>query len=77
MKHFGPQCFGRYDEEGRYFDEGVRTSKGQELRAKALDLLQPSFSAQLGFLREASLQLVTNAMGQKDVADHFADTAVK
>ena len=64
-----------YDEEARYFEEGVRAAKRQELRLQALDLLKPSFSAQLGFLRETALQHVASILMQDNVADAFAENA--
>ncbi|XP_031250394.1 protein ROOT HAIR DEFECTIVE 3 homolog 2-like [Pistacia vera] len=40
-----------YDMETIYFDEGVRTAKGQHLESKALDFVHPAYSAMLGHLR--------------------------
>ncbi|MCJ1422124.1 Cell wall protein rhd3 [Sticta canariensis] len=62
-----------YEEEARYFEEGVRTAKGQELRARALDLLKPSFLQQLAFLREVALQHVASALTQEHAPSRFAD----
>ena len=68
-------CAG-YDEEARYFDEGVRMAKRHQLKAQALDLLQPAFLAQLGFLREQSLQIVAAALAHDTAPSNFADAAL-
>ncbi|XP_044495894.1 protein ROOT HAIR DEFECTIVE 3 homolog 2-like isoform X2 [Mangifera indica] len=43
--------FSEYDMETIYFDEGVRTTKRQQLNSKALDFVQPAYTAMLGHLR--------------------------
>ncbi|KAJ0018658.1 hypothetical protein Pint_11631 [Pistacia integerrima] len=40
-----------YDMETIYFDEDVRTAKGQHLESKALDFVHPAYGAMLGHLR--------------------------
>lgn len=71
------QCKAGYDEEARYFEEGVRLAKGQELRAQALAMLKPAFLAQLGFLRDQALEQVAAALSQPDVVDTFAASAAR
>lgn len=64
-----------YDEEARYFEEGVRNTTGQGLKAKALDLLKPSFQHQLTFLRDAALHHVTTSLAQEHVTQRFAEVS--
>ncbi|KAK9811028.1 hypothetical protein WJX73_007637 [Symbiochloris irregularis] len=68
-------CLAGYDEEARYFEEGVRAAKGLELKTRAFDLLTAAFQAQLGFHRAAALQHVTNSLAVEGVADRFASIA--
>ncbi|KAG9451923.1 hypothetical protein H6P81_004827 [Aristolochia fimbriata] len=53
-----------YDSEAVYFDEGVRTSKRQQLESKALHLVHPAYQAMLGHLRSKSLENFKNRLEQ-------------
>ncbi|KFK38735.1 hypothetical protein AALP_AA3G153600 [Arabis alpina] len=45
-----------YDTEATYFEEGVRSSKRQQLQEKLLQLVQPTFQDVLGHLRSGALE---------------------
>ncbi|CAN8269372.1 unnamed protein product [Cochlearia groenlandica] len=49
-------CLSEYDTEATYFEEGVRTSKRQQLQDKLLQLVQPTFQDVLGHLRSGALE---------------------
>ncbi|VVB00243.1 unnamed protein product [Arabis nemorensis] len=49
-------CLSEYDTEATYFDEGVRSSKRQQLQEKLLQLVQPAFQDVLGHLRSGTLE---------------------
>ncbi|XP_042468131.1 protein ROOT HAIR DEFECTIVE 3-like isoform X2 [Zingiber officinale] len=49
------KCLYGYDSEAVYFDESVRTSKRQQLKAKLLQLVHPIYQATLGHIRTKSL----------------------
>ncbi|KAG0500779.1 hypothetical protein HPP92_000851 [Vanilla planifolia] len=44
-----------YDKEAVYFDDGVRTTKRQQLESRVLQLVHPAFVAMLGHLRSKAL----------------------
>ncbi|KAK7412799.1 hypothetical protein VNO78_04434 [Psophocarpus tetragonolobus] len=48
-------CLSQYDEEAIFFDEAVRNAKRKQLKAKALDLVYPSYTTLLGHLRAKAL----------------------
>lgn len=49
-------CLSEYDTEATYFEEGVRSSKRQQLQEKLLQLVQPTFQDLLGHLRSGALE---------------------
>ncbi|CAA7018435.1 unnamed protein product [Microthlaspi erraticum] len=49
-------CLSEYDTEATYFDEGVRSSKRQQLQEKLLQLVQPAFQDVIGHLRSGTLE---------------------
>ncbi|KAL0743708.1 hypothetical protein Bca4012_085221 [Brassica carinata] len=49
-------CLSEYDTEATYFEEGVRSSKKQQLQEKLLQLVQPTFQDLLGHLRSGALE---------------------
>ncbi|KAF6144559.1 hypothetical protein GIB67_006051 [Kingdonia uniflora] len=48
-------CLSEYDSEAIFFDEGVRTSKREQLEAKVLHLVHPAYNSVLGHLRSRTL----------------------
>ncbi|KAG9141472.1 hypothetical protein Leryth_001904 [Lithospermum erythrorhizon] len=49
-------CLSEYDDEARYFDEGVRFSKLKQLEEKLLQLIHPAYESMLGHLRSGTLE---------------------
>ncbi|XP_072995520.1 protein ROOT HAIR DEFECTIVE 3-like [Typha latifolia] len=49
------KCLSGYDMEAIYFDEGVRTSKRQQLESKLLQMVNPAYQSLLGHLRTKTL----------------------
>ncbi|GFP85689.1 protein root hair defective 3 [Phtheirospermum japonicum] len=49
-------CLSEYDAEATYFDEGVRSSKRQQLEDKLLQLVQPAYQFMLGHIRSGTLE---------------------
>ncbi|KAL4182258.1 hypothetical protein AMTRI_Chr12g275090 [Amborella trichopoda] len=56
--------FQEYDMEAIYFDEGVRSSKRQQLESKALHLVHPAYQAMLGHLRTRTLEKFKDVLEQ-------------
>ncbi|PKA59740.1 Protein root hair defective 3 like 1 [Apostasia shenzhenica] len=50
-----PLMLHRYDKEAIFFDEGVRTSKRQQLESKVLQIVHPAYLSMLGHLRSRAL----------------------
>ncbi|PKA57267.1 Protein root hair defective 3 [Apostasia shenzhenica] len=49
-------CLRGYDMEAVYFDDGVRTSKRQQLESRLLQLVHPAYHSLLGHLRSKTLE---------------------
>ncbi|XP_078167910.1 protein ROOT HAIR DEFECTIVE 3-like [Carex rostrata] len=55
------KCLSDYDAEAFFFDEGVRTSKREQLESKLLQLVNPAYQAMLGHLRTKTLDAFKDA----------------
>ncbi|KAJ6812836.1 protein ROOT HAIR DEFECTIVE 3-like [Iris pallida] len=71
------KCLSGYDAEAIYFDDGVRTSKREQLESKLLQLVHPAYQSVLGHLRSKTLDnfkaALDNALGRGEgfaVASH-------
>ncbi|KAL3639767.1 Cell wall protein rhd3 [Castilleja foliolosa] len=49
-------CLSEYDAEATYFEEGVRSTKRQQLEEKLLQLVQPAYQFMLGHIRSGTLE---------------------
>ncbi|KAJ3671153.1 hypothetical protein LUZ60_008579 [Juncus effusus] len=49
------KCLSEYDMEAFYFEEGVRTSKREQLESKLLQLVNPAYQAMIGHIRAKTL----------------------
>ena len=67
-----------YDEEARYFEEGVRHAKAKELTERAQGLIRSAYDDQLGHLRAAVLARLAATMEARDAHDEtFAACAAR
>ncbi|KAJ3701927.1 hypothetical protein LUZ61_005632 [Rhynchospora tenuis] len=67
------KCLSDYDAEAFFFDEGVRTSKREQLESKLLQLVNPAYQAMLGHLRTKTLDAFKDAFEKALVrGDGFA-----
>ena len=69
-------CAG-YEQEARYFEEGVRHAKEAELVERAQAILQGAFSQQLAHLRRRTLQHLNADMVSRDPKEPFAASAAR
>ncbi|KAG6517479.1 hypothetical protein ZIOFF_020871 [Zingiber officinale] len=70
------KCLYGYDSEAVYFDESVRTSKRQQLKAKLLQLVHPIYQATLGHVRTKSLDDFKEALDKAlESGERFASAA--
>ncbi|KAK8961813.1 hypothetical protein KSP40_PGU011970 [Platanthera guangdongensis] len=66
-----------YDEQASFFDEVVRSTKRQDLQAKLLQLVHPSFRALLKHLRSKSLEKFTIDLDQSLIAGREFASSVR
>nr|CAD1824264.1 unnamed protein product [Ananas comosus var. bracteatus] len=70
------KCLSGYDMEAFYFDEGVRTSKRQQLESKLLQLVNPAYQSMLGHLRAKTLDAFKEAFDKAlERGEGFASAA--
>jgi hypothetical protein len=69
------KCLSEYDMEAIYFDEGVRTSKRQQLESKLLQLVSPAYQSLLGHLRARTLEAFKDSFEKALEKDGFAVAA--
>lgn len=55
-----------YDEEARYFEVGVRSSKREELTSKALQEVRRPFKQQISLLQRRCFEIAKEALSQAD-----------
>jgi hypothetical protein len=58
--------FAGYEEEARYFESGVRSSKRQELASRAADELKTAFKKQLVLLQQRCIDIAKEALSQAE-----------
>ena len=66
-----------YDEEARYFEDGVRRSREAELAARAQALIATAHAAQVAHLRAQVLQRLAAALAQRAPGEGFAACAAR
>ena len=67
-----------YDEEARYFEDGVRRAKAGELSQRAQALIRGAHDGQMGHLRAAVLaRLAASLDGRQAGAETFAACAAR
>ena len=66
-----------YEQEARYFEEGVRHAKQCELAERAQRLLHSVFSQQLGHLRQSTLHHLNADMVSRDPQQSFSAAAAR
>ncbi|KAK8462181.1 hypothetical protein SEVIR_1G166100v4 [Setaria viridis] len=69
------RCLSEYDMEAIYFDEGVRTSKRQQLESKLLQLVNPAYQSLLGHLRTRTLEVFKESFDKALTKEGFAVAA--
>ncbi|CAM0881450.1 unnamed protein product [Alopecurus aequalis] len=69
------RCLSEYDMEAIYFDEGVRTSKRQQLESKLLQLVHPAHQSLLGHLRARTLEAFKESFDKALDKEGFAVAA--
>ncbi|KAG8051567.1 hypothetical protein GUJ93_ZPchr0001g31214 [Zizania palustris] len=69
------RCLSEYDTEAIYFDEGVRTSKRQQLESKLLQLVKPAYQNLLDHLRTRTLEAFKESFDKSLEKDGFAVAA--
>ncbi|WVZ75335.1 hypothetical protein U9M48_023401 [Paspalum notatum var. saurae] len=69
------RCLSEYDMEAIYFDEGVRTSKRQQLESKLLQLVNPAYQSLLGHLRTRTLEGFKESFDKALTKEGFAVAA--
>ncbi|GJN21104.1 hypothetical protein PR202_gb08552 [Eleusine coracana subsp. coracana] len=69
------KCLSEYDMEAIYFDEGVRSSKRQQLESKLLQLVNPAYQSLLGHLRIRTLEAFKESFDKALEKDGFAVVA--
>lgn len=69
------RCLSEYDMEAIYFDEGVRTSKRQQLESKLLQLVNPAYQSLLGHLRTRTLEAFKESFDKALEKEGFAVAA--
>ncbi|KAG2658533.1 hypothetical protein PVAP13_1KG302010 [Panicum virgatum] len=71
------RCLSEYDMEAIYFDEGVRTSKRQQLESKLLQLVNPAYQLLLGHLRTRTLEAFKESFDKALTKEGFAAAAAR
>ena len=66
-----------YDEEARYFEDGVRRSKEAELVARAQGLIATAHAAQVAHLHALVLQQLAGSLAQRPPDEGFAACAAR
>ncbi|ONM40608.1 Protein ROOT HAIR DEFECTIVE 3 [Zea mays] len=69
------RCLSEYDMEAIYFDEGVRSSKRQQLESKLLQLVNPAYQSLLGHLRTRTLEAFNESFDKALEKEGFAAAA--
>ncbi|AQK96226.1 Protein ROOT HAIR DEFECTIVE 3 [Zea mays] len=69
------RCLSEYDMEAIYFDEGVRSSKRQQLESKLLQLVNPAYQSLLGHLHTRTLEAFKEYFGKALEKEGFAVAA--
>ncbi|KAJ1279210.1 hypothetical protein BS78_04G138000 [Paspalum vaginatum] len=69
------RCLSEYDMEAIYFDEGVRTSKRQQLESRLLQLVNPAYQSLLGHLRTRTLEAFKESFAKALTKEGFAVAA--
>ena len=66
-----------YEQEARYFEEGVRHAKQAELAEQVQQLLHSAFAQQLTHLRSSTLRHLNADMVGRDPSETFAASAAR
>lgn len=66
-----------YEQEARYFEDGVRHAKQAELVERAQALLHGAFSQQLVHLKRSTVQHLNADMISRDLSETFAASAAR
>ena len=66
-----------YEQEARYFEDGVRHAKQAELVERAQALLHGAFSQQLVHLQRSTVQHLNADMISRDLSETFAASAAR
>ncbi|CAN6230838.1 unnamed protein product [Urochloa humidicola] len=69
------RCLSEYDMEAIYFDEGVRSSKRQQLESKLLQLVNPAYQSLMGHLRTRTLEAFKESFDKALEKEGFAAAA--
>ncbi|XP_066331758.1 LOW QUALITY PROTEIN: protein ROOT HAIR DEFECTIVE 3-like [Miscanthus floridulus] len=69
------RCLSEYDMEAIYFEEGVRTSKRQQLESKLLQLVNPAYQSLLGHLRTRIVEEFKESLDRALTKEGFAIAA--